>query len=33
MTTSPISDNLKNVLQNIITDMNNKEEVNKYKKN
>ena len=32
MTTSPISDNLKNVLQNIITDMNNKEEVNKYKK-
>lgn len=32
MTTSPISDNLKNVLQNIISDMNNKEEVNKYKK-
>ena len=32
MTTSPISDNLKNVLQNIITDMSNKEEVNKYKK-
>ena len=32
MTTSPISDNLKNVLQNIINDMNNKEEENKYKK-
>jgi predicted RNase H-like nuclease (RuvC/YqgF family) len=32
MTTSPISNNLQNVLQNIITDMNNKEDINKYKK-
>lgn len=32
MTTSPISDNLKNILQNIISDMNNKEDINKYKK-
>lgn len=32
MTTSPISNNLQNALQNIITDMNNKEDINKYKK-
>ncbi len=32
MTTIPISNNLENVLQNIITDMNNKEDINKYKK-
>ena len=32
MTTSPISNNLQNALQNIITEMNNKEDINKYKK-
>lgn len=32
MTTSPISNNLQNALQNIITNMNNKEEASKYKK-
>jgi len=32
MTTIPISNSLENVLQNIITDMNNKEDINKYKK-
>ena len=32
MTTIPISNNLQNALQNIITDMNNKEDINKYKK-
>ena len=32
MTTIPISNNLQNALQNIITNMNNKEDINKYKK-
>ena len=32
MQTIPISNNLENVLQNIITGMNNKEDINKYKK-
>ena len=32
MATIPISNSLENVLQNIITEMNNKEDINKYKK-